>query len=165
MKIYNTACDKLWQTIFKKWKNRSKRIPYCLNRLQKLAEIAMNWFDHFLSKGERKILMVSTRLWEIFSPGIFLRFYFNLQSRTSSCGSCALNSSIFASVSWTIPSAWLTASTRSFLILSSFAYCSAFFTMFSISSLLRPPLDWITTVTKLSQILELNSFEIRIKLS
>lgn len=32
-----------------------------------------------------------------------------------------------------------------FLRLSSSAYFSAFFTMFSISSLLRPPEDWITT--------------------
>ena len=36
--------------------------------------------------------------------------------RTSSSGSCALNSSIFVSVSWRIPSAELTASTRSWRI-------------------------------------------------
>ena len=34
---------------------------------------------------------------------------------------------------------------RTFRLLSSAAYFSAFFTMFSISSLLRPPDDWITT--------------------
>lgn len=35
-----------------------------------------------------------------------------------------------------------------FLRLSSSAYFSAFFTMFSISSLLRPPEDWITTAAE-----------------
>ena len=66
---------------------------------------------------------------------------------TSSLGSWSLNSSIFASMSWTTLSAWLMASILSFLFLSSSAYFSASWTMFSISSLDRPPPDWITTVT------------------
>lgn len=99
---------------------------------------------------------------------------------TSSAGSWSLNSSILDSVSWTMPSAMFTASTRScqqhplvqrnleypqqsafgksgpnglhrtnihitFLLLSSSAYLSAFLIIFSMSSLLRPPEDWITT--------------------
>ena len=56
-----------------------------------------------------------------------------------------MNSSIFDSTSWIMLSALLMASTTSFLFLSSSAYRSDSFTMFSISSLDRPPLDWITT--------------------
>uniref|UniRef100_A0A2M4D018 Putative secreted protein n=1 Tax=Anopheles darlingi TaxID=43151 RepID=A0A2M4D018_ANODA len=43
-----------------------------------------------------------------------------------------------------MPSAWLIASMRSLFSLSACAYCSAFLTMFSISSLLSPPDDWMT---------------------
>lgn len=50
-----------------------------------------------------------------------------------------------AQLKWKTAWWWRPMLVLTFLLLSSSAYFSAFFTMFSISSLLRPPDDWITT--------------------
>ena len=86
------------------------------------------------------------------------------KTQTSSFGNWSLYSSILDSISWMAFSAWLTVSTISFFFLSSSANFSACCTMFSMSSLLNPPLDWITTKQKVIVLLSVRPNPINIKL-